>query len=278
MEALYRTATDCGRRKVHLGGMKEGGVAHVRSSDRTARIGGVVQAAQRRFSAKAGGGALVLKTPVLPNPGDAGVACSGVETALAAASEPDYSLCAELLRTAVTEDPTVVTLVVTSTASWPVQERERWRVEFAWPAGPGLADVKAWASDELTGTMSQGVVAGYDRAVNSIAWLAVRAYRAAKYGKPQLPAFRPFPATWHRVDFAVHSYGGGSPFGTNQLRLAIDAADPQSISVHWDDGANLGTVKGVRRKEDADPIRLALSEALNGRWAKARTAGETASA
>lgn len=180
--------------------------------------------------------------------------------------------------TAVTEEPTVVTLVVTSTASWPIEERERWRVEFAWPAGPGVADIKAWASDELTGKMSQGVVAGFDRAASSIATLAVQAYCAARFGNPRLPAFRPFPATWHRADFAVHSYGGGGPFGTTQLRLAIDATDPQSISVHWDDGASLGVVKRVRCPKDADPILLALSEALKGHWTKARATGETASA
>lgn len=180
--------------------------------------------------------------------------------------------------TAVTEEPTVVTLVVNSTASWPIEERERWRVEFAWPAGPGVADIEAWASDELTGKMSQGVVAGFDRAASSIATLAVQAYCAARFGNPRLPAFRSFPATWHRVDFAVYSYGAASPFGTNQLRLSIDAADPLNVSVHWDDGASLGVVKRIRRPHDADPVLLALSEALKGHWTKARALGEMTSA
>ena len=103
--------------------------------------------------------------------------------------------------------------------------------------------------------------------------LGRRAYCVARFGKPYFPAFRPVSATWHRVDFVAHSCGTASPFGTNQLRLAIDTTDPKYVSVHWDDDANLGVVKRIRRPEGEDPILLALSEAPEGYWTKAPAPG-----
>jgi hypothetical protein len=161
--------------------------------------------------------------------------------------------------------PVVSALVVLSTAQRPASVLEQWRLEFDWPSHAASVDVPVFALEEPSGRTHSSAVIAHDCATTSMVQLAVRAYCMVRTGNPALPKFLPYGVGWHRVDFRVLAYTG-SPYGTDELRLAIDASSPNRITVHWDDGAQLGVRRRRRVAADADPVLLALKEALKGHW------------
>ncbi len=161
--------------------------------------------------------------------------------------------------------PTVVTFVVTHRDTRPTRVVERWRADFDLPARSSSGDIAIALLDELNGEKRPGVISRQDSTDIGIVELAVRTIHMARGEARGLLSGMLYPQLWDRVDFTITSYSH-SPVDSRWLRLAIDAMNPQTLTVHFDDQGCVGRTQRSRTDADADPMHVAASEALNGTW------------